>query len=45
MNGSKQFEGELVGLTEENNIKVIIDGNEVEFSKKEVALVRLAIKF
>lgn len=45
MNGSKQFEGELVGLTEENNIKVTIDGNEVEFSKKEVALVRLAIKF
>lgn len=45
INGSKQFEGELVGLTEENNIKVIIDGNEVEFNKKEVALVRLAIKF
>lgn len=45
MNGSKQFEGELVGLTEDNNIKVIIDENEVEFNKKEVALVRLAIKF
>lgn len=45
MNGCKQFEGELVGLTEENNIKLIIDGNEVEFGKKEVALVRLAIKF
>jgi ribosome maturation factor RimP len=45
MNGSKQFEGELVGLTEDKNIKVIIDGNEVEFGKKEVALVRLAIKF
>lgn len=45
INGSKQFEGELVGLTEENNIKVIIDDSEVEFNKKEVALVRLAIKF
>ncbi len=45
MNGSKQFEGELVGLTEDNNIKVIIDGNEIEFTKKEVALIRLAIKF
>lgn len=45
MNGSKQFEGELVGLTGDNNIKVIIDENEVEFNKKEVALVRLAIKF
>ena len=27
MNGSKQFEGELVGLTEDNNIKVIIRKN------------------
>ncbi|MEF9990465.1 MAG: ribosome maturation factor RimP [Romboutsia sp.] len=45
MNGSKQFEGELVGLTDDKNIKVIIDENEVEFNKKDVALVRLAIKF
>lgn len=45
LNGSKQFEGELVGLTEDKNIKIIIDDNEVEFNKKDVALVRLAIKF
>ena len=45
MNGSKQFEWELVGLTEDNNIKVIIDGEEVDFTRKEVALIRLAIKF
>ena len=45
MNGSEQFEGELVGLTEDNNIKVIIDGEEVDFTRKEVALIRLAIKF
>lgn len=45
LNGSKQFEGELVGLTEDKNIKVIIDDNEVEFNKKDVALIRLAIKF
>ena len=45
MNDSKQFEGELVGLTEDNNIKVIIDGEEVDFTRKEVALIRLAIKF
>ena len=45
MNGSNQFEGELVGLTEDNNIKVIIDGEEVDFTRKEVALIRLAIKF
>lgn len=45
LNGSKQFEGELVGLTEDKNIKVIIDNEEVEFNKKDVALIRLAIKF
>ena len=45
MNGSKIHEGELVGLTEDKNIKVIIDNKEVEFDKKDVALIRLAIKF
>ncbi|RDY24752.1 ribosome maturation factor RimP [Romboutsia maritimum] len=45
MNGTKQLEGELVGLTEDKNIKVIIDNEEVEFNKKDVALIRLAIKF
>lgn len=45
MDGSKLHEGELVGLTEDKNIKVIIDNKEVEFDKKDVALIRLAIKF
>ena len=45
INGSKLHEGQLVGLTEDKNIKVIIDNEEVEFDKKDVALIRLAIKF
>lgn len=45
IDGSKLHEGELAGLTEEKNIKVIIDNKEVEFNKKDVALIRLAIKF
>ena len=45
LNGTKQLEGELVGLTEDKNIKVLIDNEEVEFNKKDVALIRLAIKF
>ena len=45
LNGSKQLEGELLGLTDDKNIKVIIDNEEVEFNKKDVALIRLAIKF
>ena len=44
-NGSKQFEGTLIGLTKDNNIKVMINDEEVEFTKKEVALIRLAVKF
>ncbi len=42
MNGSKQLEGELVGLTEDNNIKVIIDSEEVDLTRKDVALIRLS---
>ena len=45
INGSKLHEGQLVWLTEDKNIKVIIDNEEVEFDKKDVALIRLAIKF
>ena len=45
LNGTKQLEGELVGLTEDKKIKVIIDDNEVEFDKKDVAVIKLAIKF
>ena len=45
LNGTKQLEGELVGLTEDKKIKVIIDDNEVEFDKKEIALIRLLVKF
>ena len=32
-------------IPEDNNIKVIIDNEEVDFARKEVALIRLAIKF
>ncbi len=45
LNGSKELEGKLVGLTEDKKINVIIDDKEVLFDKKEVALIRLAIKF
>ena len=32
-------------MKKNKNIKVIIDNEEVEFNKKDVALIRLAIKF
>jgi ribosome maturation factor RimP len=43
--GQKQFEGELLGLFDEDIIKIIYNGNEMSFNKKEVAIIRLAIKF
>ena len=45
IDGDKQFEGELVGLDEENNIVVIINNEEMKFNRKDVAIIRLAIKF
>lgn len=45
IDGNKIFEGTLVELTDENMIKVLIDEKEVLFNRKEVALIRLAIKF
>ena len=45
IDGVKQFEAELVGLDDENNIVVIINGNETKFNRKEVAIIRLAVKF
>lgn len=45
IDGVKLFEGKLICLTKDNIIKVLIDDKEVEFNKKEVALIRLAIKF
>ena len=41
----KDFERYKGRDVEDNNIKVIIDGEEVDFTRKEVALIRLAIKF
>ncbi len=45
IDGVKQFEGELLGLDEENNIVVIINNEEMKFNRKDVAVIRLAIKF
>ena len=43
--GQKQFEGELLGLFDGDVIKIIYNDSEMSFNKKEVAIIRLAIKF
>lgn len=44
-NGLKHFEAELVELAENKVVKLIVDGEEMEFDKKDIALIRLAVKF
>jgi ribosome maturation factor RimP len=45
INGLKHFEAELVELVDNKVVKLIVDKEEMEFDKKDIALIRLAIKF
>lgn len=44
IDGRKVFEGELLGLLD-NKIIIKIDGNDLEFERDQVAMVRRVIKF
>lgn len=43
--GEKHFEGELIGLFEGDIIKINSNGNMLEFNRKDVAVIKLAVKF
>jgi ribosome maturation factor RimP len=45
INGLKHFEAELVELVDNKIVKLIVDEEEMEFDKKDIALIRLAVKF
>lgn len=45
INGLKHFEAQLVELIDNKIVKLIVDKEEMEFDKKDIALIRLAIKF
>ncbi|GAA0699514.1 ribosome maturation factor RimP [Paraclostridium ghonii] len=45
INGLKHFEAELVELVDNKIVKLILDEEEMEFDKKDIALIRLAVKF
>ena len=45
VDGVKQFEAELVGLNEDGKIVVKVDDETRLLDKKEVAIIRLAVKF
>lgn len=45
INGLKHFEAKLVELVDNKIVKLIVDEEEMEFDKKDIALIRLAVKF
>ena len=45
INGLEHFEAQLVELVDNKIVKLIVDNEEMEFDKKDIALIRLAIKF
>ncbi len=46
IDGIKEFQGELMGLSDDKEtIKLVIDNKEVEFKKADVAICRLAVIF
>lgn len=45
LNKVKQFEGELIELTPENIVKLDVNGDIIELDRKDIAIIRLAIKF
>ncbi len=46
VNGSKEFQGELIELDQEENcIKLLVNGEKMSFLRSEVAICRLAVIF
>lgn len=45
IDGLKHFEAELVELVDNKIVKLIVDEEEMKFDKKDIALIRLAVKF
>lgn len=44
-NGKKEMEGTLLGLNEEDEVEIDIQGEKMRIKRKEIALIRLAVKF
>ena len=41
----KHFEAELVELVDGKIVKLIVDKKEIELDRKDIAIIRLAVKF
>lgn len=45
IDGQKEFEGILQGLSDDDMVSVEVNGNIISFNRKEIAIIRLKVKF
>lgn len=45
LDGRKELEGELVGLTLEDKVELIVGKEQIRIPRKDIAMIRLAVKF
>ena len=43
--GQKEFEGVLLGLTDDGLVKILMNGKEFTISRKDIAIIRLKVNF
>lgn len=45
INGQKEFEGNLIGLTEDGIVQIEFNGRVIEINRKDIAIIRLKVTF
>lgn len=45
VNGQKEFEGKLIGLTKEDLVQIEYSGQTIEFKRKDIAIIKLKVVF
>ena len=45
INGQKELEGNLIGLTEDGIVQIEFNGRVIEINRKDIAIIRLKVTF
>lgn len=45
VNGQKEFEGKLIGLTKEDVVQIEYNSQTIEFKRKDIAIIKLKVVF
>lgn len=45
VNGQKEFEGNLIGLKEDDTVQIEYNGQIIEFKRKDIAIIKLKVVF